>query len=253
MDRGGDRGWGGENIELSMKNIMCGGEIWGVPCSRCYHFAASRKPEYHGGRVRASQTNNIVTVAKSFLDDDQFAEFLRGRRSWSADLADKWAVGENKKLLKDLKCDRDYEWIRDHLMDPTIESLSAKTHIAVELMFGEQCIKVEGMDIFRLVPCQRSQPFFEQIRFTKRFELRWGRQKCFDVGWSPPRLNGCHFSEGHQKFHYSILTQQLSCPGLGTCLTFDPLHLTFTFIKCSENDPNQRLHFKTVFHPDSIP
>ena len=244
-------GWGGENIELSLKNLMCGGEIWGVPCSRCLHFAASRNPEFHGDRIHASQTSNVVTVAKSYLDDHQFEEFLKGRPGYPE--ANERAVAENKKLLQDLKCDKDWEWIRENFMDPVIESHSSKTHIAVGLMFGEQCIEVEGDDVFKLHPCDSSQPFVNQLRLTKRFELRWGRQRCFDIGGTPTRLSLCHHLEGHQKFHYSILTEQLSNKAQDSCLTFNPEDSTLAFKKCAQNNPDQKLRFKTVFLPDLIP
>ena len=244
-------GWGGENVEISLKNLMCGGEIWGVPCSRCLHFAASRKPEFHGNRVRASETNNIVTVAKSFFDVQQFTEFLKGRPGFSAEQANEWAVGENKKLLRDLKCDRDYEWVRENLMDPIIEGFSSKTHIGVELMFGEKCVIVDG-EVFKLVPCQTNQPFIKQIRFTKRFELRWGSQKCFDFGWNPPKLGFCHRQGGNQKFHYSLLTKQLSNTSLGVCLTVDLSTQTLAFKKCDANSSEQKLVFRTIFHSDLI-
>ena len=246
-------GWGGENIDISLKNIMCGGEIWGVPCSRCLHFAASRKPQFHGDRVRASETNNDVTVAKSYLNDHQFEEFLKGRPGYTEKLADKRAVAENQKLLQDLKCDRDWEWVRDHLMDPFIESFSSKSNIAVGLMFGEKCIKVVGEDVFKLHSCDSSQPFVNQLRLSIRFELRWGKQKCFDIGWTPPRLSSCHRQEGHQKFHYSILTKQLSNKAQDSCLTINPENATLAFKKCAQNSPDQKLYFKTIYLSNLIP
>lgn len=57
--------WGGENIEMSLRIWMCGGELEIVPCSRVGHIFRRRRPY---AERNDSSSRNSVRVAKTWLD-----------------------------------------------------------------------------------------------------------------------------------------------------------------------------------------
>ncbi|XP_061411895.1 polypeptide N-acetylgalactosaminyltransferase 5-like [Lethenteron reissneri] len=70
--------WGGENLELSFKVWMCGGEIEIVPCSRVGHVYRADNPyPFPGGDKVATVQRNLRRVADVWLDE--FAEIFYGR------------------------------------------------------------------------------------------------------------------------------------------------------------------------------
>uniref|UniRef100_A0A8B9F3Q2 Polypeptide N-acetylgalactosaminyltransferase 5 n=1 Tax=Amazona collaria TaxID=241587 RepID=A0A8B9F3Q2_9PSIT len=61
--------WGGENMEISFKVWMCGGEIEIVPCSRVGHIFRNDNPySFPKDRVRTVE-RNLARVAEVWLDE----------------------------------------------------------------------------------------------------------------------------------------------------------------------------------------
>lgn len=60
--------WGGENLEMSFRIWMCGGQLIQVPCSRVGHVFRSRRP-YDEGGWRDTFTRNSVRLANVWLDE----------------------------------------------------------------------------------------------------------------------------------------------------------------------------------------
>ncbi|BHF63584.1 polypeptide N-acetylgalactosaminyltransferase activity [Sparganum proliferum] len=69
--------WGAENLELSFKTWMCGGQLETIPCSHVGHIFRTRSPY----SWRVNQTNplrhNLLRLAEALLDDYKYFYFAR--------------------------------------------------------------------------------------------------------------------------------------------------------------------------------
>ncbi|KAJ8352224.1 hypothetical protein SKAU_G00237000 [Synaphobranchus kaupii] len=61
--------WGGENMEISFKIWMCGGEIEIIPCSRVGHIFRSENPYKFPKNKQKTVERNLARVAEVWLDE----------------------------------------------------------------------------------------------------------------------------------------------------------------------------------------
>uniref|UniRef100_A0A671QLG8 Polypeptide N-acetylgalactosaminyltransferase 5 n=1 Tax=Sinocyclocheilus anshuiensis TaxID=1608454 RepID=A0A671QLG8_9TELE len=85
--------WGGENMEISFKIWMCGGEIEIIPCSRVGHIFRGDNPyKFPKDRVKTVE-RNLARVAEVWLDDYKelfYAQNLISMDSKTDKLINKW-------------------------------------------------------------------------------------------------------------------------------------------------------------------
>ncbi|XP_066432101.1 polypeptide N-acetylgalactosaminyltransferase 5 [Eleutherodactylus coqui] len=105
--------WGGENMEISFKVWMCGGEIEIIPCSRVGHIFRNDNPySFPKNRVKTVE-RNLARVAEVWLDD--YKELFYGH-SYHL-LQDRTNIGdldEQKELRKKLQC-KSFKWYIDNV------------------------------------------------------------------------------------------------------------------------------------------
>ncbi|CAL8267693.1 unnamed protein product [Lota lota] len=166
--------WGGENMEISFKIWMCGGEIEIIPCSRVGHIFRGENPyKFPKNRQKTIQRNQ-ARVAEVWLDE--YKELFYGHGFHH--LLDRSAVDigdltEQIALRQRLNC-TSFKWYLDNV-HPEIES-----HL----------VKAEGLMFNR------------------------GLRKCLALHENALSFTICDLSKKSQRFNYTwlrLLRQQDVC------------------------------------------
>ncbi|XP_008521812.2 inactive polypeptide N-acetylgalactosaminyltransferase-like protein 5 [Equus przewalskii] len=108
--------WGGENLELSLRIWMCGGQLFVLPCSRVGHIDKQRienKREY----LKAMTYNNLRMV-HVWLDEHKEQVFLRRPSLKSVAYGN---ISERVELRKRLGC-KSFQWYLDNIFPELEES-----------------------------------------------------------------------------------------------------------------------------------
>ncbi|XP_008686820.1 inactive polypeptide N-acetylgalactosaminyltransferase-like protein 5 [Ursus maritimus] len=107
--------WGAENLELSLRIWMCGGQLFILPCSRVGHISKHRFPN-QPGLTKAVMYNNLRLV-HVWLDEYKEQFFLRQPGLKSVAYGN---ISERVELRKRLGC-KSFQWYLDNVF-PELET-----------------------------------------------------------------------------------------------------------------------------------
>ncbi|XP_064291443.1 polypeptide N-acetylgalactosaminyltransferase 5 isoform X4 [Passer domesticus] len=136
--------WGGENMEISFKVWMCGGEIEIVPCSRVGHIFRNDNPySFPKDRVRTVE-RNLARVAEVWLDE--YKELFYGHAQHllrsALDVGD---LSQQTRLREKLGC-KSFRWYLENVYPDLDAPLVKASGLLVNVALAG-CIAVEGTSL----------------------------------------------------------------------------------------------------------
>ncbi|XP_026152119.1 polypeptide N-acetylgalactosaminyltransferase 5 [Mastacembelus armatus] len=135
--------WGGENMEISFKIWMCGGEIEIIPCSRVGHIFRGQNPYKFPKDRQKTVERNLARVAEVWLDEYKDLFYGHGYHH----LLDRKVINignltEQIELRKRLKC-KSFKWYLDNVYP----DMDAPLVVAEGLVFNRglrKCLSLQN-------------------------------------------------------------------------------------------------------------
>lgn len=226
--------WGGENLEISFRIWMCGGQLLIAPCSRVGHIFRKRRP-YGSPGGTDTMAHNSLRLAHVWMD--QYKEQYLSLRP---DLVGRsfGDVSERVALRKRLQC-RSFQWFLQNIYPEMSSSQNHKNQVnnrvrrpkvlqtgRLRNVGSGRCLVAQGRPTQKggavvLRPCDPQDP--EQVwSLDEEGQLLLSGLLCLDVSevrtQDPPRLMKCHGSGGSQQWSLAK-SSRLYQVSVGQCLS----------------------------------
>ncbi|KAM6307392.1 polypeptide N-acetylgalactosaminyltransferase 5 [Aegotheles albertisi] len=246
--------WGGENMELSFKVWMCGGEVEIVPCSRVGHIFRNDNPySFPKDRVRTVE-RNLARVAEVWLDE--YKELFYGHAYHlvlkNLDVGD---LTQQIQLRKKLQC-KSFQWYLQNVY-PDLEAPLVKASGLLVNTAMARCITVENTTL-ALEACDADsehQKFnYTWLRLIRHRELclvpagttgTLGLSRCQGGSHGQTWLHGSLAPLQSQMTNH-LISEHLQQP---VCVEVDPLLGALRVNACDSTNPYQKWQFGN-YHAD---
>ncbi|XP_017538815.1 polypeptide N-acetylgalactosaminyltransferase 6-like isoform X3 [Pygocentrus nattereri] len=183
--------WGGENIEMSFRVWMCGGQLEIVPCSVVGHIFRTRTP-YSFPKGLEVIVHNQVRAAEVWMDDYKNVFYRRNKKAAFIAQSQKsyGDISERLELKEKLQC-KNFSWYLENVYPEVFVPELAPA------LFGSL--------------------------------MNMGSHTCLDIGERKPVrraviLYKCHYMGGNQHFEYTVLQELRHNTAMQLCLhaTIEP-------------------------------
>ncbi|XP_070783979.1 polypeptide N-acetylgalactosaminyltransferase 11 [Enoplosus armatus] len=232
--------WGGENLEISFRIWMCGGQLLIIPCSRVGHIFRKRRP-YGSPGGQDTMAHNSLRLAHVWMD-----EYKEQYLSLRPELRDRsyGDIGERVALRKRLQC-QSFRWYLDTVY-PEMQTVTNGNKQQQQPLFinkglrrpkvlqrgrlrnlaTRRCLVAQGRasqkgGVVVLRPCDPRDPE-QDWAYDEEGQLVLAGLLCLDVSevrtFDPPRLMKCHGSGGSQQWSLGK-SNRLYQVSVGQCLS----------------------------------
>nr|XP_054492545.1 polypeptide N-acetylgalactosaminyltransferase 5 [Agelaius phoeniceus] len=227
--------WGGENMEISFKVWMCGGEIEIVPCSRVGHIFRNDNPySFPRDRVRTVE-RNLARVAEVWLDE--YKELFYGHAYHLLHSVDVGDLSQQIRLRQRLRC-RTFHWYLQNVY-PDLEAplVKASGQLANVALAG--CIAVEGTAL-AFEKCDANST-------NQKFNYTWLRLiQHGELCLAPAGVLG---ALGLRQCSAHLVSQHPRLPQQPACLEVDAAFRALRLRRCEAGNPRQKWQFSR-YHAD---
>ncbi|XP_075036945.1 polypeptide N-acetylgalactosaminyltransferase 5 [Mixophyes fleayi] len=163
--------WGGENMEISFKVWMCGGEIEIIPCSRVGHIFRNDNPySFPKDRVKTVE-RNLARVAEVWLDEYKELFYGHGYHLLQ-EIPNIGDLSEQKELRNRLQC-KNFKWYLDNVFPDLEAPLVKATGVIINTALNK-CLSLENSSVV-IDSCdaskQNQQFNFTWLRLIKQKDL----------------------------------------------------------------------------------
>uniref|UniRef100_A0A3Q2WM38 Polypeptide N-acetylgalactosaminyltransferase 5 n=1 Tax=Haplochromis burtoni TaxID=8153 RepID=A0A3Q2WM38_HAPBU len=205
--------WGGENMEISFKIWMCGGEIEIIPCSRVGHIFRGQNPYKFPKDRQKTVERNLARVAEVWLDEYKDLFYGHGyHHLLDQKRIDIGNLTEQIELRKKLKC-KSFKWYLDNVYPDMVAPL-VKAEVNKSCVYwGFTSLKIwpplnprkECLDA--RVAFMSLPPFFFFFVFKAEHLIAEfvSNHMCLEAGPRSDdlRLNPCEPSSSFQKWQFT--------------------------------------------------
>ncbi|XP_049824738.1 polypeptide N-acetylgalactosaminyltransferase 5 isoform X2 [Aethina tumida] len=209
--------WGGENLEMSFRVWMCGGQLEIATCSHVGHvFRKSTPYSFPGGTSRIVNHNNR-RLAEVWLDQwkDFYYNINPGARN--VEVGD---VTARKELREKLKC-KNFRWYLENVYPESQMPLEYYYLGDIRNMATRNCLDTMGRksgENLGMTYCHNlggNQVF----AYTKRQQIM-SDDNCLDASnkRGPVKLVRCHGMGGNQAWVYDDVEKTIKHVNTGSCL-----------------------------------
>ncbi|KAJ8282388.1 hypothetical protein COCON_G00049070 [Conger conger] len=134
--------WGGENMELSFKIWMCGGEIEIIPCSRVGHIFRSENPYKFPKDKQKTVERNLARVAEVWLDEYKEVFYGHGyHHLLDKRIIDIGNLTEQIQLRQKLQC-KSFRWYLENVY-PEINAPPVRAQGLIFNLGARKCLALE--------------------------------------------------------------------------------------------------------------
>ncbi|XP_018603482.1 polypeptide N-acetylgalactosaminyltransferase 11 [Scleropages formosus] len=236
--------WGGENLEISFRIWMCGGQLLIIPCSRVGHIFRKRRP-YGSPGGQDTMAHNSLRLAHVWMDEYKEQYFALRPELRSRDYGD---ISERLAVRQRLKC-HSFKWYLDNIYpEMQVSDPRNKAQQPVFVNKGlrrpkvlrrgrlrnlqtDKCLVAQGRPSQKggmvVVHACDSHDAEQEWTYDEEHEFILAGMLCLDVSEmrssDPPRLMKCHGSGGSQQWTLGK-NSRLYQVSVGKCLAvLDPL------------------------------
>ncbi|XP_038278066.1 polypeptide N-acetylgalactosaminyltransferase 5 [Dermochelys coriacea] len=244
--------WGGENMEISFKVWMCGGEIEIIPCARVGHIFRNDNPySFPKDRIKTVE-QNLARVAEVWLDEYKELFYGHGYHLIQKNL-DVGDLTQQIELRKKLKC-KNFKWYLENIY-PDLEAPLVKASGLIVNIAMARCITVENSTL-AFETCNisnKNQKFnYTWLRLIKHGDFcvapvdakrTLGLYPCDNRNNSLKWLHKSLVAFQPELMDHVVL-EHLQQP---TCLEVDQSHKTLRVNACDASNPYQKWQFGNYY------
>uniref|UniRef100_A0A0N5B5J9 Polypeptide N-acetylgalactosaminyltransferase n=1 Tax=Strongyloides papillosus TaxID=174720 RepID=A0A0N5B5J9_STREA len=245
--------WGGENLEISFKIWMCGGELLIVSCSHVGHIFRKKSPYKWRTGVNVLRKNS-VRLAEVWLDE--YKEYYYERINHQ--LGDFGDVSARKELRKRLNC-KSFRWYLENIFPelfiPGDAIAKGEIRNLANLDDYNECVDASVGDE---VSDEEVKPYRCHLQggnqywmLSKTGEIRRD-ESCVDFDGKRVIIYPCHGSKGNQLWLYNDNLKQIKHHVSGKCLSMKKEPLKLVMLRCDPSNENQQWKFQNYNHTKAI-